>query len=128
MDVEVSADGASFERVASRRRREERLDLRWVNGHPQPVLDHDLLAVPLGGRLVKAVRVQPVASEDPWVLAEVLLHPEPGGVASGPWEEWLDPNLSWPERALALARQPLQAREDWYYRSLLAARRLDRAR
>ena len=49
-DVQVSADGLSFETVASRRRREERTDLRWVNGHPQGVIDHDVLAVPLGGR------------------------------------------------------------------------------
>ena len=51
-DVEVSADGAAFEKVAERRRRGERSDLRWVNGHPQYVLDHDLLSIPLGGRIV----------------------------------------------------------------------------
>ena len=34
---------SSFEVVASRRRRQEREDLRWVNGHPQYVLDHDIL-------------------------------------------------------------------------------------
>ncbi|HVQ30257.1 MAG TPA: hypothetical protein VMV21_11790, partial [Vicinamibacteria bacterium] len=122
MDVEVSGDGELFERVASRRRREERLDLRWVNGHPQYVLDHDLLAVPLGGRAVKAVRITPVASTDPWVLAEVLLHPARGDAAGRPWDEWLDPRLGWRERRLALARDPRREREDWYYRSLLAER------
>ena len=44
MDVEVSADGVTFETVARRRRRGERDDLRWVNGHPQYVIDHDLIA------------------------------------------------------------------------------------
>ena len=48
-DVLVSADGQSFETVASRRRREERQDLRWLNGHPQAVIDHDVIAIPLGG-------------------------------------------------------------------------------
>ena len=122
MDVEVSEDGARFERVATRRRREERLDLRWVNGHPQYVIDHDLLAVPLGGRLVKAVRIVPVASTDPWELAEVLLHPALGEAPRPPWEEWLDPGLGWRERREALARDPRRDREDWYYRSLLTQR------
>jgi hypothetical protein len=122
MDVEVSGDGAVFERVAQRRRREERLDLRWVNGHPQYVLDHDLLAVPLGGRSVKAVRITPVASTDPWVLSEVLLHPALGEGPRPPWDEWLDPRLGWRERALALAKEPRRYREDWYYRTLLAER------
>ena len=122
MDVEVSEDGAVFERVARRRRREERLDLRWVNGHPQYVLDHDLMAVPLGGRSVKALRITPVASTDPWVLSEVLLHPALGKGPRPPWDEWLDPRLDWRERRLALAREPRRDREDWYYRSLLADR------
>jgi hypothetical protein len=124
LDVEVSADGKAFVRVTSRRRREERLDLRWVNGHPQYVIDHDLLAVPLGGRWVKAVRVVPVDSSDPWVLAEVLLHPALDAAARRPWDEWLDPNLRWPGRAEALSRRPLPDREDWYYRSLLTTRHL----
>jgi len=123
MDVEVSADGALFERVASRRRREERLDLRWVNGHPQAVLDHDLLAVPLGGRSVKALRIVPIDSADPWALAEVLLHPAGLAAPAGPWDEWLDPNLTWPEREGTLRRRPLPSREDWYYRWVLASRR-----
>jgi hypothetical protein len=120
MDVEVSADGLRFDRVTSRRRREERLDLRWVNGHPQAVLDHDLLAVPLGGRPVQAVRIVPVESNEPWGLGEVLLHP--ASADAGPWDEWLDPNLSWPARAQALRQKPLPSREDWYYRLLLATR------
>jgi hypothetical protein len=120
MDVEVSADGVTFELVAQRRRRGEREDLRWVNGHPQYVLDHDVLSIPLGGRTVAALRVTPVASGDPWRLAEVLLHP--ATAARFPWDDALDPALSWPERRRTLIANPRPDREDWYYRRLLAER------
>lgn len=123
MDVSVSADGATFEVVAQRRRRGEREDLRWVNGHPQYVLDHDLVSVPLGGRLVSAVRIEPVLSSEPWTLSEVLLHPAERPPARTPWDEWLDPHLSWADRRRALAAQPRRDREDWYYRWMLAERR-----
>jgi hypothetical protein len=117
-DVQVSADGTSFETVASRRRREERLDLRWVNGHPQGVIDHDVLAIPLGGRTVLALRVVPVRSSEPWRLSEVLLHVEAGRQA---WDEWLPPGLDWDARRRALVESPRKDREDWYSRLLLAA-------
>jgi hypothetical protein len=123
MDVEVSADGVTFETVARRRRRGEREDLRWVNGHPQYVVDHDLIAVPLGGRRVAAIRVVPVLSSDPWTLSDVLLHPAADAAARGAWDEWLDPHLSWAERWRALSARPRPDREDWYYRWMLAARR-----
>jgi hypothetical protein len=123
MDVEVSADGTTFETVARRRRRGEREDLRWVNGHPQYVLDHDLVAVPLGGRVVAAVRVVPVLSSDPWTLGEILLHPALPAAARAGWDEWLDPHLSWANRRRALETQRRPDREDWYYRWMLAARR-----
>ncbi|HVR69382.1 MAG TPA: hypothetical protein VMT87_00940 [Vicinamibacteria bacterium] len=119
MDVEVSADGVTFETVARRRRRDEREDLRWVNGHPQYVIDHDLIAVPLAGRRVAAVRITPVASTDPWSLGEVLLH---RAGPSAPWDEWLDPHLGWAERRRRLREEPRPGREDWYYRVLLARR------
>jgi hypothetical protein len=122
MDVEVSPDGVTFETVASRRRRGEREDLRWVNGHPQYVLDHDLIAIPLAGRTVAAVRVRPVASTDAWALGEVLLH-RAADRPPLPWDEWLDPGLTWAERRAALERTPRKDREDWYYRMLLASRR-----
>jgi hypothetical protein len=118
-DVQVSADGLSFETVASRRRREERLDLRWVNGHPQGVIDHDVLACPLGGRPVIALRVVPIQSSEPWRVGEVLLHAEPGRQA---WDEWLAPGLDWEARRRALVEAPRTEREDWYSRVLLAAR------
>jgi 4-amino-4-deoxy-L-arabinose transferase-like glycosyltransferase len=119
LDVEVSADGQTFERVASRRRREERLDLRWVGGHPQAVIDHDVIAIPLGGREVAVLRVVPFESSDPWRLGEVLVHTAPG---RQPWDEWLPPDLGWEGRRRMLAEDPLPDREDWYSRVLLAAR------
>lgn len=122
MNVEVSGDGTSFEIVARRRRRDERKDLRWVNGHPQYVLDHDLISVPLAGRTVAAVRISPYASDDAWQVAEVLLHPAEAKASRAPWDEWLDPGLGWSARRRALAARPLPEREDWYWRSLLAAR------
>ncbi|HEX6737317.1 MAG TPA: glycosyltransferase family 39 protein [Vicinamibacteria bacterium] len=122
MDVEVSADGVAFETVARRRRRQEREDLRWVNGHPQFVLDHDLIAVPLGGRTVAAVRITPVASGDPWALGDLLLHPALPPGARPPWDEWLDPSLGWRERWQALESAPRPERADWYARRQIAAR------
>ena len=118
-DVQVSADGRAFETVASRRRREERLDLRWVNGHPQAVIDHDVLAIPLGGRPLLVLRVVPVQSGERWRVGEVLLHETPGRQV---WDEWLDPGLDWAARRRALVERPLPGREDWYSRVLLAAR------
>ena len=118
-DVQVSADGLAFETVASRRRREERLDLRWVNGHPQAVIDHDVLAIPLGGRPLLVLRVVPVQSGERWRVGEVLLHEAPGRQA---WDEWLDPGLDWAARRRALVETPRPGREDWYSRVLLAAR------
>ena len=103
-DLEVSADGGSFEVVASRRRREERLDLRWLNGHPQAVIDHDVIAVGLGGRAVRALRITPWKSNEPWRLGELLLHAQPG---RNPWDEWLPPGLDWEARRRALVEQPL---------------------
>jgi hypothetical protein len=106
------------ETVATRRRREEREDLRWVGGHPQAVIDHDVLAVPLEGRPVAALRLRPLERE-PWRVGEVLVHTEPGRRA---WDEWLPPGASWDERRRALLARPLASREDWYSRVLLAAR------
>jgi hypothetical protein len=120
MDVEVSADGVSFERVAERRRRAERDDLRWVNGHPQFVIDGTVLSVPLGGRTVRAVRIVPVASGDAWSLAEVLLHP--AGEGAG-WTEWLPPDLDWDARRAALGADRRADRADWHTRWTLVRRR-----
>ena len=120
MDVEVG-DGSSWERVAERRRRDEQGDLRWVNGNPQYVLDHDLIAIPLAGRLVAAIRIVPVASGDPWSLGELLLHPASEGTPRS-WDEWLDPDLRWDARWSALQADRRTEREDWHWRVLLAAR------
>jgi hypothetical protein len=119
LTVEVSADGVAFERVARRRARREEVDLAWVNGHPQYVIDDDVLTVPLGGRTVAAVRITPTPPGEAWAVEEILLHPS-GPPA--PWDEWLSPHLSWPQRRRALEAQPRRDREDWYYRSMIAAR------
>ena len=119
VDVAVSADGVTWETVATRRRREERLDLRWLNGHPQAVIDHDVVAIGLAGRTVSALRMAPYESTEPWRLGEVLVHVEPARAA---WDEWLPPSLDWEERRRALVERPLPDREDWYSRVLLAAR------
>ncbi|HEV8253456.1 MAG TPA: hypothetical protein VGQ78_01770 [Vicinamibacteria bacterium] len=119
MTVEVSPDGATFERVARRRARREEIDLAWVNGHPQYVIDDDVLTVPLAGLGVAAIRITPAPPGEPWALEEVLLHaPAP----AAPWDDWLAPRRSWVERRRALEAEPRRDREDWYYRSLLAAR------
>jgi 4-amino-4-deoxy-L-arabinose transferase-like glycosyltransferase len=119
MDVAVSADGVSWETVAARRRREERADLRWLNGQPQAVIDHDVLAIGLAGRTVAALRIAPYQSDEPWRLGEVLVHTEPARAA---WDEWLPPSLGWEDRRRALVEAPRLFREDWYSRVLLAAR------
>jgi hypothetical protein len=120
LDIEVSGDGITFEKVAERRRRGEREDLRWVNGQPQYVIDHDLLAVPLHGRRVAAIRLAPYASTDAWGLGAVLLHP--ADLPRKPWDEWLPAQPGWPERLEALDADPHPDREDWLYRRLLASR------
>jgi hypothetical protein len=122
-DLEVSADGVAFQTMAQRRRREERSDLRWVNGHPQYVTDMDLVAVPLGGLWITAVAVAP---SDAGAVGEILLHvtrPAGGeGDSLAAWPEWLPPVRTWEERRRLLAATPRTDREDWYYRTLLASR------
>jgi len=74
MDVEVSPDGVRFERIGRRRRGRETVDLAWLNGHPQFLVDDLAFSVPLDGRVVAAVRITP-AESGPWAVSEVLLHP-----------------------------------------------------
>lgn len=81
-----------------------------------------MLAIPLDGRVVGAVRITPVASTDPWVIGEILLHPATLRAERRPWDEWRDPNLSWNQRREALPSKPLPDHEDWYSRTLVAAR------
>ena len=59
MDLEVSSDGTTFERIGRRRRGRETVDLAWVNGHPQFLVDDLAFSVPLDGRVVTAVRIVP---------------------------------------------------------------------
>ena len=74
MDLEVSSDGTTFERIGRRRRGRETVDLAWVNGHPQFLVDDVAFSAPLDGRVVAAVRIVPTESS-PWAVSEVLLHP-----------------------------------------------------
>ena len=78
MDLEVSSDGVRFERIGRRRRGRETVDLAWVNGHPQFLVDDLAFSVPLDGRVVAALRIIPTES-GPWAVSEVLLHPVAAG-------------------------------------------------
>jgi hypothetical protein len=78
MDLEVSSDGVRFERIGRRRRARETVDLAWVNGHPQFLVDDLAFSVPLDGRVVAALRIIPTES-GPWAVSEVLLHPVAAG-------------------------------------------------
>jgi hypothetical protein len=80
MDLEVSSDGTTFERIGRRRRGRETVDLAWVNGHPQFLVDDLAFSAPLDGRVVAAVRIAPTESA-PWAVSELLLHP--AGSAEG---------------------------------------------
>ena len=80
MDLEVSSDGTTFERIGRRRRGRETVDLAWVNGHPQFLVDDLAFSASLDGRVVAAVRIAPTESA-PWAVSEVLLHP--AGIAEG---------------------------------------------
>ena len=116
--LEVSADGVAFERVFRRRADRALMDLYWINGHPQHVVDPDYLTVRLDGRRVAALRIIPAGASD-WALEEVLLHPS--GPAA-PWDDWMPVATTWPERRRALEATPRPARADWYYRRVLASR------
>ncbi len=121
MDLEVSADGTTFERVASRRRRGERGDLRWVNGHPQYVIDNDVL--PVQPRRAHGAR----DPDHPRVLDRCLV--AGGSAACTPkgraadWADWLAPDLDWNARREALDASPRRDRADWYTRWVLVHRR-----
>ena len=81
MDIEVSADGSTFERIGRRRRGRETVDLAWVNGHPQFLFDD--LAFSVASRRTRRERRahRADAKSAPWAVSEVLLHPV--GVAHG---------------------------------------------
>jgi hypothetical protein len=117
MDVEVSSDGRTFERIGRRRRGRETVDLAWVNGHPQFLVDDLAFSVPLDGRAVSAVRVTP-PQPGTWAVAEVRLHVAtgaqlawPSGPAEGSWRD---------RRASPPPSEPGDA--GWLYRRLLALR------
>jgi hypothetical protein len=119
MDVEVSSDGTTFERIGRRRRGRETVDLAWLNGHPQFLVDDLAFSVPLDGRTIVAVRVSP-AEPGPWGVAEVLVHP----VLEGPLAPWPAATLagSWSERAAPAPADAERADAGALFRALLAAR------
>jgi hypothetical protein len=79
MDIEVSTDGSTFARIGRRRRGRETVDLAWINGQPQFVVDDLAFAVPLDGRRVAALRIVPTEGAA-WAVSEVLLHPVTGSI------------------------------------------------
>lgn len=119
LDVEVSADGATFERIGRRRRGRETMDLAWINGHPQFLVDDLAYSVPLDGRTVSALRIVPVDDAGPWGISEVLLHPLRADAA--PWPP-SDVGATWQERRARLAAHPERDDARWLYRCLLALR------
>ncbi len=123
VDLQVSPDGTTFETVWQRRRAGERGELAWVNGQPQYATEHDALTIPLGDRLVAAVRVVPVDPREDWAVAALLVHAT--SPAPAPWDEWLPPARGWKARLQALEARPLPERADWLFRRGLA---LDAAR
>lgn len=119
VEVAAASDDGRFERVWRRRRGRELVKLGWVNGHPQYLIDDDVIAVPLGDRIVSALQITPLGEAEPWSSGEVLLH---APNAAGPWAEELDPGLSWAERRRRLTAEPRRGEASWYYRLLLASR------
>jgi hypothetical protein len=121
LDLEISADGRTFTLLSQRRAREERFDLRWVNGHPQYVTESDLLSVPLPERTLAALRVSATGGAS-GAIGEVLLHPPGGAGPLATWPEWLAPGLPWPQLRERLVAEPHPDRADWYFRMLLVSR------
>jgi len=74
-DLAVSVDGASHDVVARRRRQRALRDLVWAGGHPQYLIEPELISVPFTRRLVTSIRISPVGDTEAWSLGELLLHP-----------------------------------------------------
>jgi len=107
----------SFERLARLGARAP-LTLAWAGGHLEPV--SDLVSIALRGRVIDAIRLRPVSSDEAWCAPEILLHPAEAG-RHVPWPEWLEPGLDWPARRKALAASPRPDDARWRFRSRLAA-------
>jgi hypothetical protein len=119
MDVEVSSDGSTFQRVARRRRGRETIDLAWIDGHPQFLVDDLAFSTALDGRFVTAVRITPTEAA-PWSIAEILVHPVVG--EAGPWTSGDRDQGSWRARRDALMDHADPFDAGWNYRTLLARR------
>ena len=116
VDVEWSSDGTTFERVPEARPGA----LTWANGHPEPLAGSDVVAIPLEGRVIAALRLSGLSQD--WPVRKVLLHPAQDPALRRPWAEWLDPRLTWSQRRAALSAAPQPDCEDWIYRTMLAER------
>jgi hypothetical protein len=116
VEVEWSSDGQSFERGPEAKPGA----LTWANGHPEPLAGSDVVAIPLGGRVIAALRLSGLSQE--WPIRKILLHPAQDPALRQPWAEWFDPRLTWSQRRAALAASPHRDREDWIYRTMLAER------
>jgi hypothetical protein len=117
VQVEISEDGTSFQKVLRRRRGREHVKLMWLNGQPVYPFDDRAVSVPVRSQRVSHIRVTPLEDRGPWSLAEVLLHEKP---ASAPWP--MDPALesSWRERRDILLASPRPHDAVWYYRLLVS--------
>jgi hypothetical protein len=117
VQVEISEDGTSFQKVLRRRRGREHVKLMWLNGQPVYPFDDRTISVPLGGQRVSRIRITPLEDRGPWSLAEVLLHEEP---AAEPWPTGRALDSSWRDRRDLLRASPHPDDASWYHRLLLS--------
>lgn len=85
-DLEGSLDGRHFELLGGRRPGDERRVPVFVNGHVEFGVDDAVWSVALDGRPLVALRLVPVEQDQPWSLAELLLHPAGQPSAAATWQ------------------------------------------
>jgi hypothetical protein len=118
VQIEISEDGTTFQKVLRRRRGREHARLMWLNGQPIYPFDDRATSVPLSGQRVSRIRITPLEDQrGPWSLAEVLLHGQP---AATPWSVAPGLELGWGERRDLLRAEPHPDDAAWYYRLLLS--------
>ncbi len=117
VQVEISEDGTSFQKVLRRRRGREHAKLTWFNGQPIYPFDDRAISMPLRGQRVSHIRITPLDDRGPWSLAEVLLHEEPAAV---PWPKGPGLESSWRERRDVLRASPRRDDASWHYRLLVS--------
>jgi hypothetical protein len=85
-DLEGSQDGRRFELLARRRPAQQRTEPVFVNGHVEFAVDDAVWSAALDGRPLAALRLVPVEQDEPWSLAELLLHPAGQPTAAAAWQ------------------------------------------